>query len=737
MKGRFKVNKTTCKSLGMTTQDKNCISKDECNFFNPHHFYNETARLCQHCGEKCYRKSCTDIIISDASDINDNCTTVQSLKIINLNDNPEENVMKLLQKAFSNLYDVKNCIIVENSTGIQNLKFLHPQLKISGSCKFDNQQYSLVIINNDNLSSLFNRNEHSRRLTTENVFIERNRALCKETLDYFIKTANIKASNSQIQNSTCAINEIYFEAYEFTNKILLQAEVLPKSDEKYELKCKTDAQVTINPDYEDETNMWQLSNLDDNTKIDCNVKIMKNNLTLHTSLPQLKTLTIDFKVDPIASGFRIKYSFNDDAITNTNYFYALAAQLCNEISEESTLMSDTHLFRFEETFLKTEIAGIQTDIDANKLENAYSFVRVNTSQKNIIIDNLRPFTCYDIKLLYCIQSNIFKCKEILNVDAKTLEEAIIITTNEATNENNAETKVKIQLVLTTLIFITILTAVLIFYIFKVKRKVVHMQLIVLEEITQAWEIDRNTIEQMYVIGKGQFGEVYKGTFRSDPCEFVAIKTVKPEIVGDMNDAQFMIRKDSLEKSLIMEAETMKKLKANHIVSLKGFCLKYKPYMVFMEYMENKDLRSFVLENKPWQQPQCTNNSSYQPAQEFLNVSAQPKYKLRPFVHMALEIADGMAYLERTKIVHRDLAARNCMVSSESSGFTVKIGDFGLSRLLDKSNYYIPQADFDKPYRWMAPETFKESKFSSKSDVFSFGVVLWELVTFGETPYPVI
>jgi serine/threonine protein kinase len=93
----------------------------------------------------------------------------------------------------------------------------------------------------------------------------------------------------------------------------------------------------------------------------------------------------------------------------------------------------------------------------------------------------------------------------------------------------------------------------------------------------------------------------------------------------------------------------------------------------------------------------------------------------------------MAYLEKMKFVHRDLAARNCMVSAD---FTVKIGDFGLSRFVDASNYYTLQTQTNLPYRWLAPESLKDCKFSSKSDVFSYGILLWELVTFGEIPYPV-
>lgn len=102
--------------------------------------------------------------------------------------------------------------------------------------------------------------------------------------------------------------------------------------------------------------------------------------------------------------------------------------------------------------------------------------------------------------------------------------------------------------------------------------------------------------------------------------------------------------------------------------------------------------------------------------------------------MALEIADGMAYLSTNKepnpIVHCDLAARNCLVAEPP---LVKIGDFGMAHEV-YADYYKKGNPGMMPVRWMAPETLRDGKFSSASDVWSFGVVLWEMVTLGEQPY---
>lgn len=99
--------------------------------------------------------------------------------------------------------------------------------------------------------------------------------------------------------------------------------------------------------------------------------------------------------------------------------------------------------------------------------------------------------------------------------------------------------------------------------------------------------------------------------------------------------------------------------------------------------------------------------------------------------MAAQIADGMAFLEYNKFIHRDLAARNCMVAND---MTVKIGDFGMSRQIYAGDYYRKGNKGEMPIRWMAPESLGEGIFTSQSDVWSYGVVIWEMMTLGEQPY---
>jgi len=115
---------------------------------------------------------------------------------------------------------------------------------------------------------------------------------------------------------------------------------------------------------------------------------------------------------------------------------------------------------------------------------------------------------------------------------------------------------------------------------------------------------------------------------------------------------------------------------------------------------------------------------------------EDKLKVQEMIKMAADAAKGMAYLEELKIVHRDLAARNCLVEQAEDSYRVKVSDFGLSKISEKDNPYLlsdPKAKL--PVRWTAPEIFRHEPFTSKSDVWSFGVVLWEIFEHGMEPYP--
>ncbi|ROJ78752.1 Proto-oncogene tyrosine-protein kinase ROS [Anabarilius grahami] len=160
---------------------------------------------------------------------------------------------------------------------------------------------------------------------------------------------------------------------------------------------------------------------------------------------------------------------------------------------------------------------------------------------------------------------------------------------------------------------------------------------------------------------------------------------------------------------------------NHpnILRLLGVCLLNEPHYLILELMEGGDLRSYLRGARP------TNTRK-----ELLNLTS--------LLDISLDAATGCAYLERMHFVHRDIAARNCLVSFRS--FTdperiVKIGDFGLARDVYKNDYYRKKGEGLLPVRWMSPESLTDGIFNKYSDVWAFGVLLWEIMTLGKLPYP--
>ncbi|XP_054719002.1 insulin-like peptide receptor [Uloborus diversus] len=221
-----------------------------------------------------------------------------------------------------------------------------------------------------------------------------------------------------------------------------------------------------------------------------------------------------------------------------------------------------------------------------------------------------------------------------------------------------------------------------------------------------WEIPREKVKLLEELGQGSFGMVYKGEVHDlndvkvSPC---AAKTVN-ETASLRERIEFL-----------QEASVMKAFSCNHVIKLLGVVSKGQPTLVIMELMPNGDLKTYLRSHRP---------------DEEENPGQQPP-TLKQILQMAAEIADGMAYLAAKKFVHRDLAARNCMVAED---LTVKIGDFGMTRDVYETDYYRKGGKGLLPVRWMSPESLKDGIFDSQTDVWSYGIVLWEMATLASQPY---
>uniref|UniRef100_A0A3P9HJ73 Tyrosine-protein kinase receptor n=1 Tax=Oryzias latipes TaxID=8090 RepID=A0A3P9HJ73_ORYLA len=227
-------------------------------------------------------------------------------------------------------------------------------------------------------------------------------------------------------------------------------------------------------------------------------------------------------------------------------------------------------------------------------------------------------------------------------------------------------------------------------------------------VPDEWEVPREKITLLRELGQGSFGMVYQGIakdiVKGDPETRVAVKTV--------NESASL--RERIE--FLNEASVMKAFSCHHVVRLLGVVSKGQPTLVVMELMTHGDLKSYLRSLRPDSEN---------------NPSGAPPPSLKDMLQMAAEIADGMAYLNAKKFVHRDLAARNCMVGED---YTVKIGDFGMTRDIYETDYYRKGGKGLLPVRWMAPESLKDGVFTAHSDCWSFGVVLWEISTLAEQPY---
>jgi len=206
--------------------------------------------------------------------------------------------------------------------------------------------------------------------------------------------------------------------------------------------------------------------------------------------------------------------------------------------------------------------------------------------------------------------------------------------------------------------------------------------------TDEWEIDYNQLKFNQKLANSSFGELFQGTYCGQD---VAIKVLNPERLNQNSQREFM-----------QEVSIMRKVRHKNVVQLIGACTKPPRLCIITEYMSGGSVYDYLHKQKS-------------------------VLKLPMLLRVAIDVSKGMDYLHQNKIVHRDLKAANLLMNENE---VVKVADFGVARVQAQSGIMTAETG---TYRWMAPEIIEHKPYDSKVDVFSFGIVLWELLT-GKVPY---
>ncbi|XP_043711169.1 serine/threonine-protein kinase STY46-like [Telopea speciosissima] len=206
--------------------------------------------------------------------------------------------------------------------------------------------------------------------------------------------------------------------------------------------------------------------------------------------------------------------------------------------------------------------------------------------------------------------------------------------------------------------------------------------------TDVWEIDMRLLKFGNKVASGSYGDLYKGTLCSQE---VAIKVLKPERVNE-----------NMQKEFAQEVFIMRKVRHKNVVQFIGACTRPPTLCIVTEFMSGGSVFDFLHKQKG-------------------------VFKLPSLLKVAIDVSKGMNYLHQNNIIHRDLKAANLLMDGNE---IVKVADFGVARVQTQSGVMTAETG---TYRWMAPEVIEHNPYDHKADVFSFGIVLWELLT-GKIPY---
>ncbi|XP_061594703.1 inactive tyrosine-protein kinase transmembrane receptor ROR1 isoform X2 [Cololabis saira] len=231
--------------------------------------------------------------------------------------------------------------------------------------------------------------------------------------------------------------------------------------------------------------------------------------------------------------------------------------------------------------------------------------------------------------------------------------------------------------------------------------------------SKAKELPLSAVRFMEELGECGLGKIYKGHLYlpgMDQAQLVAIKTMK-DVSNSQHWADFQ-----------QEVAVLTELQHPNVVCLLGVVTQEQPVCMLFEFLPQGDLHEFLIMRSPHSDVGCSSDE---------DGTVKSSLDHGDFLHIAIQVAGGMEYLASHHYNHKDLAARNVLVGEH---LHVKISDLGLSREIYSSDYFCIQPKTLLPIRWMPPEAIAYGKFSTDSDIWSFGVVLWELFSYGLQPY---